>query len=88
MELRDSNGLRLVIGQDVFCKSISRVGQVLGALPESGECWVMLRGDGRVVTVPANQVYVATWKQIKTARYDRNSAPTTIYPEIVAEVLA
>ena len=68
MESRDSNGTRLVVGQSVYSKTHARVGQLMGVTEPGGICTVRFNGSGNVATVKAEQLTVASWKQVRETR--------------------
>lgn len=62
---RDSQGTRLVIGQSVFSLLHKRTGQLLGITQPAQVCVVRFNDGGEVASVPAMQLLVATWDQLR-----------------------
>jgi hypothetical protein len=63
--LRDTRGVRLVIGQNVYSASLKTVGQLMGIAQRQGTCTVRFGATGAVVTLPAKDLCVATWEQVR-----------------------
>ncbi|MCC6464282.1 MAG: hypothetical protein IT463_02955 [Planctomycetes bacterium] len=62
---RDSQGTRLVIGQAVFSLLHKRAGQLMGITQPAQICVVRFNDGGEVTSLPAAQLLVATWDQLR-----------------------
>ncbi|MCL4731104.1 MAG: hypothetical protein KJ044_11785 [Planctomycetes bacterium] len=68
---RDAQGVKLVVGQTVFSVKHGRAGQLLGVTHPNQVCTVRFTDNGEVANIPAAQLKVAAWSDI------RNSDRTT-----------
>ena len=62
---KDALGTKLVVGQSVFCTNSKRTGQLMGLVRPQETCTVRFNDTGEVVSLPASQLRVATWSDIR-----------------------
>ncbi|MBK8205985.1 MAG: hypothetical protein IPK87_04220 [Planctomycetes bacterium] len=79
---------RVVIGQNVVCRSTSRIGQVLGVASPSAVCTVRFNDTGEVATKPVEDLRVATWDELRAlvGKAKKDEDPTRIMPRLRTDV--
>lgn len=69
---RDAQGVKLVVGQSVYSTAHRKTGQLLGVMHPQQVCTVRFVDTGEVANIPAAQLKIATWNEIRQG--DRTTA--------------
>lgn len=62
---RDAQGVKLVVGQTVYSTHHKRTGQLLGVTHPQQVCIVRFVDNGEVASIPASQLKIASWNEIR-----------------------
>jgi len=63
---RDAQGVKLVVGQNVYSTQHKRTAQLLGVTHPQQICTVRFLDNGEVANVPSNLLKIAAWNDVRT----------------------
>lgn len=76
---RDAQGVKLVVGQNVYSTQHKRTAQLLGVMHPHQICTVRFLDTGEVANIAANLLKIASWNEVRNG--DRTTALRTKAPE-------